>query len=179
VVNKLEERAPRHGVEGLPLWSPAYIALGSNLDSPRDQIERGFESLSRLSRTRLIARSALYASAPLGPVAQPEFVNAVGAVLTQLMPQELLRALKQLEQTLGRAEPILRWGPRLIDFDILVYADLSIESTELAIPHPGITQRNFVLYPLRDIAPDLLVPGKGAVRALAARVDGQGLRRID
>lgn len=160
------------------LWFPAYIALGSNIDSPQEQIQRGFEQLSQVPSTRVIARSALYRSAPFGPVQQPEFFNAVAGVLTQLTPQALLQALKQLEQTLGRGQPIVRWGPRSIDFDLLVYAQVQIESVVLTIPHPGITERNFVLYPLRDIAPDLLVPGKGTVRALAASVGVEGLRRI-
>jgi 2-amino-4-hydroxy-6-hydroxymethyldihydropteridine diphosphokinase len=157
---------------------PAYIALGSNLDSPREQIQRALEHISQLPSTLLIAHSGLYQSAPLGPVEQPEFINAVAGVLTQLPPIELLRALKQAEQSLGRQRPIVRWGPRSIDLDLLVHAQEQIESAELTIPHPGITERNFVLYPLLDIAPDLLVPGKGVVRTLAACVSVEGLRRI-
>ena len=171
-----------HGVgdstPDLGLWSPAYIALGSNLDSPREQIQRALEHISQLPSTLLIAHSGLYQSAPLGPVEQPEFINAVAGVLTQLPPIELLRALKQAEQSLGRQRPIVRWGPRSIDLDLLVHAQEQIESAELTIPHPGITERNFVLYPLLDIAPDLLVPGKGVVRTLAACVSVEGLRRI-
>jgi 2-amino-4-hydroxy-6-hydroxymethyldihydropteridine diphosphokinase len=160
------------------LWLPAYIALGSNIESPLEQIQRGLEHLSRLRSTLMIAHSGVYRSAPLGGVEQPEFINAVAGVLTQLTPLELLRALKQLEQSLGRQQPVVRWGPRRIDFDLLVYAHAQIESAELTIPHPGITERNFVLYPLLDIAPDLLVPGKGKVRTLAACVSVEGLRRI-
>ncbi len=163
----------------LERWHPAYIALGSNLDTPREQVARGFEHLARLPKTQLMARSPLYASVPLGPVEQADFVNAVAAVLTRLEPLELLRALKQLESELGREQPIVRWGPRLIDLDLLVYADQRIESSELTIPHSGITQRNFVLYPLRDLAPDLAVPGHGVVRTLASLVSPQGLRRLD
>jgi 2-amino-4-hydroxy-6-hydroxymethyldihydropteridine diphosphokinase len=160
------------------LWSPAYIALGSNIESPLEQIQRGLEHVSRLPSTLLIAHSGVYQSAPLGTVEQPEFINAVAGVLTQLAPLELLRALKQLEQSLGRQQPIVRWGPRSIDLDLLVYAHAQIASAELTIPHPGITERNFVLYPLLDIAPDLLVPGRGKVRTLAACVSVEGLLRV-
>jgi 2-amino-4-hydroxy-6-hydroxymethyldihydropteridine diphosphokinase len=163
----------------LERWQPAYIALGSNLDRPREQVARGFEHLAALPRTQLIARSPLYGSVPFGPVEQGDFVNAVAAVLTRLEPLELLRALKRLETELGREQPIVRWGPRLIDLDLLVYADQRLESPELTIPHSGITQRNFVLYPLRDLAPDLAIPGQGVVRALAARIGAEGLKRLE
>ncbi len=159
----------------LDRWQPAYIALGSNLDRPREQVVRGFEHLDALPKTQLVARSHLYGSVPFGPVEQGDFVNAVAAVLTKLEPLELLRALKRLESELGREQPIVRWGPRLIDLDLLVHADAQISESDLTVPHPGLPERNFVLYPLRDIAPELLVPGHGRVRQLAARVGGAGL----
>jgi 2-amino-4-hydroxy-6-hydroxymethyldihydropteridine diphosphokinase len=168
-----------HGALAFERWQPAYIALGSNLGESREQIARAFERLAALPKTRLIARSPLYGSAPFGPVEQGDFVNAVAAVLTQLEPLELLRVLKQLERELGREQPIVRWGPRLIDLDLVVYADQRMESPELTIPHSGITQRNFVLYPLRDLAPDLVVPGHGVVRTMASLVSSEGLRRLD
>ncbi len=154
---------------------PAYLALGSNLDEPRGQVENGFVRIARIAQTRLIARSRLYASAPLGAVAQPNFVNAVAGVLTKLAPRELLTELKELERALGREQPIVRWGPRRIDFDLLVYADIRVDETDLVVPHVGIPQRNFVLYPLRDIAPELVIPGFGVVRELAQRVGAAGL----
>jgi 2-amino-4-hydroxy-6-hydroxymethyldihydropteridine diphosphokinase len=163
----------------LERWQPAYIALGSNIDSPREQIDRGFEHLAALPSTRLISRSHIYASVAFGPVSQADFINAAAGVLTQLEPLELLRALKRLESELGREQPIVRWGPRRIDLDLLVYADQRIESPELTLPHAGITQRNFVLYPLCDLAPDLRIPGQDVVRALAARIGSEGLRRLD
>jgi 2-amino-4-hydroxy-6-hydroxymethyldihydropteridine diphosphokinase len=154
---------------------PAYIALGSNLDEPRQQVENGFACLGRLAQTRLIARSRFYASEPLGAIAQPSFVNAVAGVLTRLAPRELLTELKQLERMLGREQPIVRWGPRRIDFDLLVYADVRVDETDLVVPHVGVPQRNFVLYPLHDIAPELVIPGFGVVRELAQRVGAAGL----
>lgn len=157
------------------LWFPAYVALGSNLDQPLVQIERAFAALAKLPRSRLIARSRLYKTQPLGPQEQPEFINAAAGLLTMLSPRELLVELKRVERELGRAEPIVRWGPRVIDLDLLVHADAQISENDLTVPHPGLPERNFVLYPLRDLAPELLVPGHGRVSQLAARVGGAGL----
>lgn len=157
------------------LWMPAYVAIGSNLDEPALQVQAAFESLARLRRSRLVMRSRLYRSAPLGPQDQPEFVNAVAGLLTQLTPRELLTELKQLERVLGKQTPVVRWGPRRIDFDLLVHGAERVDEADLTVPHPGVPVRNFVLYPLLDIAPDLLVPGHGRVKDLAARVGCTGL----
>lgn len=160
------------------LWVPAYVAVGSNLDDPAAQVRTAIERLASLGCSRLIARSALYRSAPLGPQDQPEFVNAAVGLLTQLTPVQLLHALKELEQSMGRTVPVVRWGPRRIDFDLLVYGAQRISEPHLTVPHPGVPIRNFVLYPLRDIAPSLDVPGHGSVAALAARVGDAGLIQI-
>ena len=159
-------------------WTPAYVALGSNLDDPRAQVGRAFDALATLPDTRLVARSPSYRSAPLGPVSQPDFVNAVAGLLTQLAPRALLDALKSLEAALGREAPVVRWGARRIDRDLLVHGAARVEEQGLCVPHPGLAERAFVLLPLADIAPDLEVPGLGRVRSLAARVDSQGLERI-
>jgi 2-amino-4-hydroxy-6-hydroxymethyldihydropteridine diphosphokinase len=157
-------------------WQPAYIGIGSNLNSPRLQVERAFEALGTLAATRLIARSALYGSRPLGPVTeQPDFVNAVAGVLTQLAAPDLLRALKALEISFGRAAEHAKWGPRIIDLDLLVHGRERRADPELTLPHPGIVERNWVLYPLADIAPDLDVPGVGPVSELAQRVASGGI----
>jgi 2-amino-4-hydroxy-6-hydroxymethyldihydropteridine diphosphokinase len=158
------------------IWTPAYIALGSNLDDPRAQVERGFAALETLPHSRLVLRSRLYASKPLGAIPQPDFVNAAAGVLTQLSPRELLAALKRLETELGRTVPVERWGPRRIDFDLLAYGDVRVAESDITIPHPGVPERGFVLYPLAEIAPDLLIPSVGVVRALATRVSAEGLR---
>jgi 2-amino-4-hydroxy-6-hydroxymethyldihydropteridine diphosphokinase len=159
-------------------WTPAYVALGSNLDDPGAQVARAFDALESLRGTRLVARSPLYRSAPLGPVAQPDFVNAVGGLLTQLAPRALLDALKSLEAALGREAPVVRWGPRRIDLDLLVHGTARVDEPGLSVPHPGLAERAFVLRPLADVAPDLEVPGLGRVRSLADRVDASGLARI-
>jgi 2-amino-4-hydroxy-6-hydroxymethyldihydropteridine diphosphokinase len=157
---------------------PAYVGLGSNLDGPEAQVERALAALTGLPRTRCVARSALFRSKPLGPVAQPDFVNAVAGLLTQLGPDVLLAELKALEDRLGRERPVVRWGPRRIDLDLLVYSDARIDDADLTVPHPGIAERAFVLVPLAELAPDLEVAGAGRVRALLDRLGTTGLERI-
>jgi len=157
---------------------PAYIAIGANLDDPLGRVHRAIDSLSRIERSRLILRSRLYRSTPLGPKDQPDFVNAVVGVLTQLSASELLDELQALELALGREASTVRWGPRHIDLDLLVFDGERIDTERLTVPHPGVPERNFVLYPLLDIAPDLLVPGHGRVRDLAARLSADGLSAL-
>jgi 2-amino-4-hydroxy-6-hydroxymethyldihydropteridine diphosphokinase len=161
-----------------PRYVPAYVALGSNLDDPRAQVERALAALGELPQSRLVLRSSLYSSEPLGPVEQPDFVNAVAGLLTVLDPGELLASLKELEVRLGRARPVVRWGPRRIDLDLLVHGTERSDVDELRLPHPGIAERAFVLVPLAEFAPDLVVPGLGRVRDLLAGLDTASLRRI-
>jgi 2-amino-4-hydroxy-6-hydroxymethyldihydropteridine diphosphokinase len=157
---------------------PAYVALGSNLDDPRARVEQAFEALDALPGTRGVLRSSLYRSPPFGPVEQPEFVNAVAGLLTSLGPEALLAGLKDLEARLGRAQPVVRWGPRRIDLDLLMHGATRMDTEALTLPHPGIAERAFVLVPLAEIAPDLEVPGRGRVRSLLARVDASGVERL-
>ncbi|MDX1481665.1 MAG: 2-amino-4-hydroxy-6-hydroxymethyldihydropteridine diphosphokinase [Woeseiaceae bacterium] len=149
-------------------WRPAYVGIGSNLDSPLEQVQKAFENLAALPRTRLEGRSGLYHSAPMGPQDQPDFVNAAAALLTRLDASALLTGLQKIETQQGRVRGQRRWGPRTLDLDLLVYADLEIDAPGLVVPHPGIAERNFVLLPLMDVAPHLQVPGRGSVMALAA-----------
>jgi 2-amino-4-hydroxy-6-hydroxymethyldihydropteridine diphosphokinase len=160
-------------------WTPAYVALGSNLDEPARQVLRAFRALAELPQTRLVARSGLYRSPPFGPVSQPDFVNAVAGVLTQLGPEALLGELKALELRLGRAAPVVRWGPRSIDLDLLAHGSSELSTDTLALPHPGIAQRAFVLVPWCDVSPAFEVPKVGRVSALAGRIDRGGLERIE
>ncbi len=159
-------------------WIPAYVGLGSNLDEPRAQVERALAALSDLPGSRLVAVSSLYRSSPFGPVAQPDFVNAVAGLLTTLEAGELLSELKSLEVRLGRAQPVVRWGPRRIDLDLLVHGTTRLAERDLTVPHSAIADRAFVLAPLAEIAPDLDVPGIGRVRSLAAAVAPGGVERI-
>jgi len=157
---------------------PAYVALGSNLDDPRSQVERALAALDQLPQTRCVLRSSLYRSRPLGPVEQPDFVNAVAGLLTALEPADLLASLQALETSLGRERPAVRWGPRRIDLDLLVHGGARVAQPGLELPHPGIAERAFVLAPLAEIAPDLDVPGVGRVSALLAKLDSSGLERL-
>lgn len=161
-------------------WVPAYIGLGSNLDDPPRQLRAALGALARVPQSRLIAVSALYRNPPLGPVVQPDFVNAVAGMLTLLPARGLLAALKGIEQAQGRRRNAGdRWGPRVIDLDLLVFGSAMIEEDALLVPHPGIAERNFVLFPLLEIAPGLTIPGRGAMADLAACLDRTGLERLD
>jgi len=159
----------------MEVWQPAYIGVGSNLEGPRDQVVAALRRLAQLPRTRLVLTSRLYASRPFGPIAQGDFVNAVAGVLTQHEPLELLDELLAIQIAMGRPPQHERWGPRVIDLDILAYAHERRTGERLTLPHPGIVERNFVLYPLAEIAPDLELPGLGRVAALAAGVTSEGL----
>jgi 2-amino-4-hydroxy-6-hydroxymethyldihydropteridine diphosphokinase len=159
----------------MEIWHPAYIGLGSNLSDPRAQVLKACARLTELPLSRVLLTSPLYRSRPLGTVAQPDFVNAVAGVLTQLDPEALLAALKALEAALGRPPQHERWGSRIIDLDLLSHGRERRSEAALTLPHPGIVERNFVLYPLADIAPDLDLPGLGRVAELKKRVTPEGL----
>ena len=161
------------------LWQPAYIGLGSNLGDSRRTIAMAVERLAALPETRLIAVSPCYRSAPFGPVQQADFLNAVAGLLTRLAPYALLRQLRDLELALDRRPGRERWGPREIDLDLLVHGETVLAEEHLVLPHSGIPERDFVLYPLRDIAAELLIPGMGRVVDLASRVADRGMHRID
>ncbi|MGH8091705.1 MAG: 2-amino-4-hydroxy-6-hydroxymethyldihydropteridine diphosphokinase [Rudaea sp.] len=156
----------------------AYIGLGSNLADPHAQVEAGIGALDRLPKTRLFARSRLYRSAAWGRADQPEFINAAAALETDLSPRELLDALLALERDAGRERDGTRWGPRVLDLDILLFGDRHIDEPGLHVPHPHLHQRAFVLVPLAEIAPDLVVPGRGRVADLRAGVDVSSCRRM-
>lgn len=162
----------------MTVWQPVYVGLGSNLHQPAQQLSRALQALQQLPLTRLICASSFYQSEPMGPVPQPDYLNAVAGLLTQQPMAEFFRALRALEVALGREPPRQRWGPRSIDLDLLVFGSQRADQADLTVPHPGIVQRNFVLYPLRELAPDLTVPGLGRVAELAAKVDASGIRPL-
>jgi 2-amino-4-hydroxy-6-hydroxymethyldihydropteridine diphosphokinase len=154
-----------------------YVGLGSNLEDPQMQVRSALDELAGLPRTRLRAHSSLYISAPMGPQDQPDFVNAVACLETALRPEQLLRALQAIEQS-HRRQKSRHWGPRTLDLDILLYGHDVIDSEHLKVPHPGIAQRNFVLYPLAEIDCQLDIPGVGKVQALLDQCSDDGLRRL-
>jgi 2-amino-4-hydroxy-6-hydroxymethyldihydropteridine diphosphokinase len=160
------------------VWQPAYVGLGANLDDPAAHVRRALDELDRISQTRLLAKSRLYRSAPLGPPDQPDYVNAVAGVLTLLGPEDLLRALNDIEARHGRGRSGPKWGPRTLDLDLLLYADLELRTEKLVLPHPGVHERAFVLVPLAEIAPGLRVPGHGRVETLARASDTGSLAAL-
>jgi 2-amino-4-hydroxy-6-hydroxymethyldihydropteridine diphosphokinase len=157
---------------------PAYIALGANLKDPAAQVRAGFEELAMLPNTRLALISSLYASAPVGYLDQPDFVNAVALVETALEPRALLDALLAIEHRYGRVRDFPN-APRALDLDIVLYADLQCDGPALTIPHPRLTERAFVLVPLAEIAPDAIVPGRGRVSDLVKAIDAASVTRLE
>lgn len=156
----------------------AFVGLGSNLDDPERQIKSAFELLGDIESTDLIARSSLYRSAPFGSIAQPDFINAVACLRSTLTPMALLNELHHIENLSGRKRGV-RWGPRTLDLDLLVFGDQEIDQKGITLPHPGIAERNFVLLPLMEIAPELVIPGLGCVSELAVDRDEPHISRID
>ena len=159
-------------------WVPAYVGLGSNLQMPARQVDEAFNLLAEIAGTRVILRSSLYRSAAFGGIEQPDFINAVAALLTTLTPADFLAALHAIEKQQGRVRDGARWGPRVLDLDLLVYAGEVIDQPGLTVPHPGIMERNFVLLPLGEIAPDLVIPGLGRVADLPVNTDEPSISRI-
>jgi 2-amino-4-hydroxy-6-hydroxymethyldihydropteridine diphosphokinase len=159
-------------------WRPAYVALGSNLNQPRDRIAEACAHLAGLADTRLEARSRLYRTRPMGPRDQPEFVNAAVGLLTRHSPHAMLDALLAIERRMGRIRGE-RWGPRVIDLDLVWMAGSAVDDPRLTLPHPGVSMRNFVLYPLSDIAPSLDLPGHGRVLDLKRERGDDGISLLE
>ncbi len=146
----------------------AYVGLGSNLNHPVRQIRSALASLDSITATCCVAYSSLYRSKPLGERAQPDYVNAVAALDTHLSAHELLQELHFIEAQHGRVRDGDRWGPRTLDLDLLLYGDQTHEGEALTVPHPGLPVRDFVLFPLHEIAPELHIPGAGSLANLMA-----------
>lgn len=140
----------------------AYIALGSNLCNPASQVKQAFSALEGISRTSVTQRSSLYQSAPVGYDDQPDFINAVAEIETEASPETLLTALLDIEKAFGRERPFPN-APRILDLDLLCYDNLVQKSAFLTLPHPRMHVRGFVLLPLAEIAPDLVIPGDDVI----------------
>ena len=147
----------------------AVIALGSNIDEPEMQVNRAFDEIAAMPQTKLVAKSRLHRTKPVGYANQPDFVNACALVETGLAPRALLDNLLDLEKQHGRVRTI-RNGPRTLDLDIVLYADKVVDEPGLAIPHPRAHDRAFVLVPLVEVWPDATIPGKGKAAELLARL---------
>ena len=157
----------------------AYVGLGSNLDDPSLQIERALAALAQLPATMLRARSRLYRSPPWGLLDQPDFVNAVAQLETDLPAPDLMRGLLEMEHAAGRDRRGQRWGPRVLDLDLLLYADLTAAEPGLQLPHPHMHERAFVLLPLAELAPALEIPGHGPISRLIGQFDTGTCRVIE
>lgn len=139
-----------------------FIGLGSNLDHPERQLETALEAIRILDRCVLAAVSEFYRSKAIGPGDQPDYCNAVAEMRTELNPHDLLDRLQMIERKQGRLRvPGERWTPRTLDLDILLYGQNQISDDRLQIPHPGIAERNFVVFPLMDLVDDIEIPGQG------------------
>lgn len=147
-----------------------YLGLGANLDAPLQQLQHAVNALMQLPQSELAAVSSFYGSKPMGPQDQPDYVNAVAALDTRLAPEALLDELQRIELEQGRQRKDDRWGPRTLDLDILLYGEEVIATPRLTVPHYGLHQREFVVYPLLELAPALQVPGLGALTDIALQV---------
>ncbi len=152
-----------------------YIAVGSNLNDPITQAKQGIEALKDISNTEFVQASSLYSSTPMGPQNQPDYINAVVEVNTDLTPLELLNHTQKIELEQGRVRKNERWGPRTLDLDIILYGNEVIDSERLTIPHYGMKVREFVLYPLAEIAPRLTLPDGTQLQTLLEKVDRNDL----
>jgi 2-amino-4-hydroxy-6-hydroxymethyldihydropteridine diphosphokinase len=155
----------------------AFIGMGSNLADPMTQVRRAVDEIAALPGVEVQSLSGFYQTAPMGPPGQPDYINAVISINTTLTPLVLLHRLQAVEQTHGR-ERKERWGARTLDLDILLYGDEQISTPELTVPHPGIADRAFVLYPLNDCNPELNIPGKGKLADLLQKCPPTGVTRM-
>jgi len=156
----------------------AHVALGSNLDEPERQVRQALLALAQLPLTQVESASRLFRTPPWGLPAQPWYVNAVAELRTDLSPEALMQALLGLEQRLGRSRDGERWGPRRIDLDLLLYDRLTVSSEGLELPHPRLAERAFVVLPLLDIAPDLVLPDGRPLRHLREQLDTSGIEPL-
>lgn len=155
----------------------AFIAIGSNLQQPQLQVKQAIHAISELPHTSLVQHSSLYRTTPVGYDNQPDFINAVAEVETSLKPLELLRALLALEDMQGRERPFPN-APRVLDLDLLLYNGNIMNTPELTLPHPRMHTRGFVMLPLAEIAPDLVIPQHGHAAKLAAQCVNQSVEKL-
>lgn len=155
----------------------AFIGLGSNLKAPSAQLARAVAEMAALPKTTLVAQSPFYASRPVGPQDQPDFVNGAAWLSTELEPHALLDQLQEIEQAHGR-ERLIRWGPRTLDLDLLIFGNQELDDNRLTVPHRELHNRNFVLQPLLDLKPDLKLPDGREIATLRAECPDNRLRKL-
>lgn len=159
-----------------PHQALAYIGIGGNLGEARDTVEQAITRLAALPQSRLLRTSSLYRTAPVDSSGD-DYINAVAQLATTLSPLDLLHALQRIELEHGRQRPY-RNAPRTLDLDVLLYDDQIIVSDELSVPHPRMAQRAFVLAPLLEIDPAIVIPGAGAAHDCLARISGQAISKL-
>lgn len=154
-----------------------YIGLGSNLQNPQQQVSQAVDEIAAIKHTTLVQQSHWYRSTAVGPGEQDDYVNGAVKIDTQLSALDLLDALQAIEQQHKRVR-IEHWGPRTLDLDVLAYGDQQISHPRLSVPHPRIAERNFVIYPLYDLAPDLKLANGQCLSQLQQSIGSEGLQRI-
>jgi len=157
----------------------AWLGLGSNLQQPAEQLKKALESLSSTECIEILRTSSFYRTPPWGDTQQDDFINAVAEIETSLEPVPLMHGLQCIETSMGRQRDGRRWGPRLIDLDLLLYGDQRVQSDELEIPHPRMHERAFVLMPMCELDDTLEIPARGGIKKLLEQVDCSGIFRLD
>lgn len=152
-----------------------YIGLGANLNDPIAQVKTALQELAKLRQSKLVASSKIYISKPMGPADQPDYVNAVALIETELTPHQVFDYTCEIELNHGRVRNGEHWGPRTLDLDILLYDQLEIQDQTLTVPHYGLKEREFVIYPLLDISPALVLPCGTKVQSLTEKVALNGM----
>lgn len=155
-----------------------FIGLGSNLENPLEQIKTAIKDMKAMIDTELVACSSLYKSPPMGPQDQPDYINAAIELETTLTPHSLLDELQKIEQQHGRVRK-RHWGERTLDLDVLVYGEQVLKDDRLTVPHPGIAERAFVVYPLAELDSSLVIPGLGNVAQLVEACPRDGLQQVE
>ena len=155
-----------------------YLGLGANLNAPRKQIHAAVAALKALEDVEFVCVSHDYASKPMGPQDQPDYVNAVACVKTALKPEQLLDLTQAIELEHGRVRKEERWGPRTLDIDILLFGNDVIDTPRLTVPHYGLTEREFVVYPLLEIAPTLVLPNNQSLADITKTLPLNDLQQL-
>ena len=156
----------------------AYIGVGSNLENPVAQVKEAFEELGYLPDTIIFKKSSLYGCSPMGPQDQPPYVNAVVALDTLLSPDDLFNELVKIEDLQGRVRDGEKWGPRILDLDLLLYGKKKIKSKHLTVPHPGMHERDFVIIPLAELAGNISIPGLGKLSGLLGQCKNHSVKKL-
>lgn len=157
----------------------AYIGLGSNLSKPIEQVKSAIDNIANIAQSRISSVSSLYLSKPMGPQDQDDYINAVLALETSLSAIELLDALQAIENAAGRVRKENRWGARILDLDIILFGNEIINTQRLTIPHYGMCEREFVLLPLAEIAPELVLPSGQSVKLLSQNIANNAMVKLN